>query len=177
VTPTELQTKPAIVDNMRLDRIRVVIVNDLQKQKLQEQSRPGEPVVRTVESYAKEYNKSFQYQFVLPPNLTLSERDVFELTPRLLGLVGLPPERFPTVRISETMRVTCDDTEGVWDSAEQAIVIKRSMLASPESYAATLLHEVAHAVTGASDATREFESVLTDYLGKVVMFAIRPDHR
>jgi hypothetical protein len=172
VTPTELQAKPSIVDNMRSDRIRVVVVNDLQRKKMDERASAGEAPVRTVESYVREYNSSFRYQFLEPSSLTNSERQVFALTPRLLALVGIHAERFPRVRISETMRVTSDDTDGVWDPAEQAIIIRRSKLACAHSYAATLLHEAAHALTGTDDATRAFEGVLTDYLGKVAMAAV-----
>ena len=70
------------------------------------------------------------------------------------------------------MRVTTDTTEGVWDSSIQAIVIKRTKLSSLVGYAATLLHEAGHATTGTVDATREFERVLTDYLGKTAEVAL-----
>jgi hypothetical protein len=43
------------------------------------------------------------------------------------------------------------------------------------SYAATLLHEVAHATTGTVDATRAFEAVLTGYLGKTSLAALKAD--
>ena len=70
------------------------------------------------------------------------------------------------MKISETMRMGRDDTEAVWDPELDAIVIKRARLGSLAEYAATLLHEVAHAMTGTHDASREFENVLTDYLGR-----------
>lgn len=63
------------------------------------------------------------------------------------------------------MRVALGGTEGVWDPELGAIVIKRSQLVSIAAYGGTLLHEAAHAMTNAVDATRYFESVLTDYLG------------
>lgn len=63
-------------------------------------------------------------------------------------------------------------TDGVWDSFIPAIVIKRSKLSSLIGYAATLLHEIGHATTGAVDATRDFERVLTDYLGRTSVAAI-----
>ena len=66
------------------------------------------------------------------------------------------------------MRVTPDSTEGVWDPSLPGIVIKCMKLASLAEYAAVLLHEVAHATTGTVDATREFENVLTEYLGQTV---------
>src|SRR5207253_4403675 len=98
-------------------------------------------------------------------SLGSEERRIYNFTPRILGLVGVTGNRIPRVYISETMRVTSDDTEGVWDSSIPAIVIKRSKLGSLVGYAATLLHETGHATTDTHDATREFESVLTSYLG------------
>ena len=72
------------------------------------------------------------------------------------------------------MRVGFDTTEGVWDANLQSIVIKRSKLRSLTDFAGTLLHEAAHATTGAPDVTREFEAVLTDYLGRVTDRAVEP---
>jgi hypothetical protein len=174
VSVQELQTRPAIVDNMRRDNIDVVVVPEVQKEKVVEQMESGGPPVRIVENYITEYNDSFQYKFVEPSGLTRDEKKVFDLTPRLLALVGITPSQFPRVRISETMRVTSDDTFGVWDSSERCIIIKRSQLASPLAYAATLLHETAHAMTGTADATREFELVLTKYLGMTGSTAAAP---
>lgn len=47
------------------------------------------------------------------------------------------------------------------------------MLRDPGSFAATLLHEVAHPKSGAADQTREFEKALTDLLGDCAIAAIR----
>lgn len=115
---------------------------------------------------------SFDYKFVDYRSLSDEERRIYELTPRILSLVGITGNRIPPVYISETMRVTTDDTEGVWDSSIPAIVIKRSKLVSILGYAATLLHETGHATTGTVDATREFEEVLTSYLGHTATAAI-----
>jgi len=104
--------------------------------------------------------------------LTLEGRRIYDFTPNILGLVSLSPKRVPQIRISETMRVTIDNTGGVWNPSIPAIVIKRSKLSSLTDYAATLLHEVGHATTGAADVTREFENVLTDYLGRTSAAAI-----
>ena len=94
------------------------------------------------------------------------------MTPAILALVGKTLSTMPPIWISETMRITTDDTEGVWDPAIRTIVIKRNKLPSIPGYASTLLHEVAHATTGAVDVSRQFESVLTDYLGRTAVAAI-----
>lgn len=172
VTEQDL-SHPDVIGNMQLDGYEIVLVNDLQKGKLDEQISSGASDVRTLETYVEEYNESFQYKFIEPQNLTSQEKHVFDLTPKLLALVGITGGTTPRVRISETMRVTSDDTEGVWDSAQQALIIKRSRLASPLAYASALLHEAAHAMTGTVDVTREFEQVLTQYLGQTATAAIR----
>jgi hypothetical protein len=150
----------------------VVVITDQQKTKLETQVLTGGPQVRTLETYVEEYNSSFEYKFVELTQLTKEERRIYDFTPRILSLIGLANNRFPKIHISETMRVTTDDTEGVWDSSLQAVVIKRTKLSSLISYAATLLHEAGHATTGTVDATREFERVLTNYLGMVAVAAI-----
>ncbi len=171
-TEQELQSRPNVLDNVRSDGYEVIVVSDQQKTKLEAQVLAGGQQVRTLEAYVQEYNTSFQYKFVDYKSLMSEERCIYDLTPKILALVRILGHRIPEVRISETMRVTTDDTGGVWDSSIQAIVIKRSNLASLVEYAAVLLHEAGHATTGAVDATREFEKVLTDYLGMTAATAI-----
>ena len=171
-TEQELQSRPEVLDSARSDGYEVVVISDQQKSKLASQILSGGPEVRTLETYVKEYNTSFQYRFIDYGILTREERLVFDLSPRILSFVGIAGNRVPQIRISETMRVTTDNTEGVWDRTIQAVVIKRSKLASIVGYAATLLHEAGHATTGAVDATREFEQVLTDYLGRTAKVAL-----
>ena len=171
-TEREVQSRPDILDNVRSDGYQVVLITEQQKSKLQAQIETGGPQVRTLEAYLQEYNASFEYKFVDLHKLTLEERRIYDFTPNILGLVGLSPKRVPQIRISETMRVTTDNTGGVWDPSIPAIVIKRTKLSSLMHYAATLLHEVGHATTGAADVTREFENVLTDYLGRTSVAAI-----
>lgn len=172
-TEQEIQLIPNILDSARADGFQVVIITEQQKSKLTSQIEAGGPPVRTVEAYVQEYNASFNYKFIDPKKLTREERRVYDLTPQILSLVGLTARHIPAIRISETMRVTTDDTEGVWDASIPAIVIKRSKLSSLTGYAATLLHEIGHATTGAVDATREFEHVLTGYLGRTSVAALK----
>lgn len=172
LTEQELQLRPDILDNARSDGYQVVVITEQQKSKLETQMEAGGPAVRTLEAYVQEYNESFEYKFVDVHRLTAEERRIYKFTPKILALVGLTPNRIPEIRFSETMRVTSDDTEGVWDSSIPAIVIKRSKLSSLIGYAATLLHEVGHATTGTVDATREFERVLTEYLGRTSVAAL-----
>lgn len=172
-TEQELQVSPNIFDNAKTDGYEVVVITEQQKSKLETQVLTGGPQVRTVDNYIQEFNTSFQYEFVDIAALSKEERRIFEFTPKIISLVGIPSYRIPKIRISETMRVTIDNTEGVWDASIPAIVIKRSKLNSLIGYAATLLHEIGHATTGAPDVSRAFERVLTDYLGKTSIIALQ----
>jgi hypothetical protein len=172
-TERELESHPDIINNAKHDGYQIVGITEQQKSKLVEQVLTGGPEVRTVENYVLQFNKSFQYEFVKIDALSKEERRIFELTSKIIALIGIPRNRIPDIRISETMRVTLNDTEGVWDPLIPAIVIKRNKLNSLMGYAATLLHEIGHAMTGAPDVSREFENVLTEYLGRTSTIAIQ----
>jgi len=173
LTEEELQSRPEILDSVRSDGFQVVVITEQQKAKLEAQILSGGPQVRTLETYVQEYNASFEYKFVELSDLSSDERAILDFAPQIFGLIGLTDSRFPKIRISEKMRSTGDTTQGVWDSSIQAIVISRAQLSSLAGFAATLLHEAGHAMTGAVDATRDFESVLTNYLGKIAVIALR----
>jgi hypothetical protein len=75
--------------------------------------------------------------------------------------------RRPAVLISETMRLSeaGDPVVGVWEAAEQRIVIRRDQLNALARYAGTLLHEIGHMASGTVDGTLEFETELSRLLG------------
>lgn len=173
LTEEEALNYPSILDTIKSDGYKVVLVSENEKHKIDEQMDQGGPSLRTLENYVEEYNDSFQYKFVEPYQLTPHEQSVYKLTENIISLLGLDISGIPKIRISETMRVTIDDTEGCWDPQINSIVIKRSKLLNLQDYAGTLLHEIAHALTNTDDATRDFENVLTLYLGKIAVAAIR----
>ncbi len=175
VVEHELHSHPDVLDHARADGLKIVIVTNAEKSKLVEQAKAGGVEVRTLENYVAEFNESFEYRFVDPLDLSETERAVFARTAEIMALVGVTGEHAPDVKISETMRISRDDTEGVWDPDLDAIVIKRANLKAETSYAAILLHELAHATTGAHDVTREFENVLTRYLGQTSTVALRSE--
>ena len=84
-------------------------------------------------------------------------------------MVGRRRDEWQVV-VSETLHLTPDGAEtahGLWEPAQRRIVINRRCLVSAELFVATLLHEIGHAITGATDLTSEFEDGLTDLLGTV----------
>jgi len=173
VTEVELQSRPDLIGAAKSDGLEVIVITEQQKQKAEAQVAAGGAELRTLDVYAREFNQSFQYEFIEVKQLNPHERAVFELTPRILQLVGETRSRMPKVLISETMRITASDTEGVWDPSIPAIVVKRPCLSAVSRYAGTLLHEFAHANTGAPDVSRMLEGVLTKYLGLVAEKAIK----
>jgi hypothetical protein len=88
-------------------------------------------------------------------------------------------ERVEEVRISETMRMneTAAEVTGLWDAGPGLIVIKRSQLRRRESFAATLLHEVAHAASGGDHGSLVFEEALTSLLGLFGAASLTDDMR
>ena len=148
-----------------------------------DRERIPEGSTTTLVAYVEEYNDSFEFNYIEEDDLTVSEREIFSKTGEILGLVGWSEEDIPEVLISETMQPEAGrdlesgftiviEAVGLWQLATRTITIKRSQLSSLSEYAATLLHEAAHASSGATDATREFESELTQYLGECADEAI-----
>jgi hypothetical protein len=86
----------------------------------------------------------------------------------ILDLIGGRPLIVKKILISETMRLDgLEEAVGLWERHEQRIIVKRSQLRSLRDYAGTLLHEVAHATSGALDVSARFEDELTRELGSI----------
>lgn len=168
VTSEQLLQGGSLITHARHDGYRVVVIPYMLASKLPTlQDIQGQPV-RTLDAYRTEWNDSFRFTFVSPEQLTPEERAIYEQTKLLMRL--LPPRmtRVKEVLISETMRLNSYnnyEAVGVWEEAESRIVIKRDQLRQRKLYAATLLHECTHALSGADDVTLEFEAGLTQALG------------
>ncbi len=170
VTAAQLAAGSSLVTRARDDGYRPVVVPDSVANKLRGLvDAEGRPV-RDLSTYRTEWNDSFSFDFVPPEQLTDAEREVFGRTDELLGLAA--DERVARVRevsISTTMRLDRGNREcvGLWVPGEGRVVVRRDQLGSFEGYAGTLLHELAHAVSGADDESREFEDQLTRFLGRL----------
>jgi hypothetical protein len=126
--------------------------------------------MRDLEAYATEWNESFQFKFVGERELTRSERAVFAKTDSIFGLIGGRPKAIKQVLISETMRtdtVGYQEASGIWEPGTQRVIVKRDRLTGVRTYASTLLHETAHATSGATDVSEEFERELTELIGAI----------
>ncbi len=170
VTASQLSTHADAVNHARDDGLVVVTVPDNIHSAVAGSLDVNGVPVRDLGVYQVERNNSFKFEWVLPEALTRDERAVWDKTERIVGLVGGLPRHVKAVRISKTMREdfsSGSDTVGLWDPQTSSIVIRRDQLASLSAYAGVLLHEVAHAKSGYSDVTREFENELTKFLGIV----------
>jgi hypothetical protein len=170
LTPSELVNAKDVVDKARGDGFKVVTISESIQQKIKGiEDLAGNPI-RDLGQFKHEWNQSFEFKFVNPKDLTREERMVFDKTKEIVDLIGGFPKNVKKIMISETMRmetVSYREATGLWEAAAERIVIKRTQLRSLREYAATLLHEIAHARSGTSDVSREFEDELTSLLGLI----------
>lgn len=175
-TSGEAMSAPNLVDKARDDNYDVVII----PQKIREKLRGMEDIsgnpIRDMEQFKSDWNNSFKFSFVTEKQLNANEKRIFEQTERILSFVVGRPGIVKEVLISTTMRLdphSYHEAVGLWDASERRIIVKRDQLKTLQNYAGILLHEVAHATSGATDITDGFEGELTRYLGMVVEKAIR----
>lgn len=170
VTPRERSEETYFVNHAHWDGYTLVTIPDLVKEKIGKQRDLEGDTVRDLSHYVDLYKESFQFKFIKRQDLTDRERKVFAQTNNILKLIGGRPKRVKKIAISETMRIDWGagaETVGLWEAHSGRIIVKRTELRSLKSYAATLLHEVAHAASGGMDLSREFEDQLTSQLGEV----------
>jgi len=170
LTPSELVNAKDFVDKAKDDGFRVVTIPENIQQKIRGlEDLAGNPI-RDLEQFKDEWNRSFEFKFVNPKDLTREERMIFDKTKQIADLIGGLPKNVKKIMISETMRMetaSYREATGLWEAAEERIIIKRTQLRSLKEYASTLLHEIAHARSGTNDISREFEDELTSLLGLV----------
>jgi hypothetical protein len=130
----------------------------------------GNPI-RDLDRYRDEWQDSFRFTFIDPSDLSGAERAVWETLPQIFAARGGISPRVTQVLVSETMRLMegrYQEAVGVWQPAEGWIIVKRSQLQSLADFAATILHELSHALSGSPDLSLEFEQQLTAELGGIV---------
>lgn len=170
LTPSELVNAKDFVDKAKSDGFKVIPEPENIIEKIRGlEDLAGNPI-RDLGQFKREWNQSFEFKFLSPTDLTREERMIFDKTNQIADLIGGLPKNIKKIMISETMRMeTTGFTEatGLWEATEERIIIKRTQLRSLKEYAATLLHEIAHARSGTSDISREFEDELTSLLGVI----------
>lgn len=170
LTPWELSDAQTMVDRAKRDEFRIITIPENVKQKIRGLKDIEGNEIRDLERYTSEWNDSFEFKFVDEKKLSKKEKEIFSKKDDIFKLIGGKPSKIKKILISETMRLETqgyDEASGVWEEDEKRIIIKRTQLKSLVSFAGTLLHETAHAISGASDITIEFENELTELLGKI----------
>lgn len=127
--------------------------------------------VNTFEDVQEEYNNSFEYKFIDFNDLTKEEQQVFEFKSVVIDFLN--ENKYNTdieIKISENLRADgcVEDFAGVYSSKLDLIVIRRSTLQNKATFLGVLIHEFTHFFSGYTDNTRDFETVLTVLLGKLL---------
>ena len=173
VTPDELaNSSGSTTEILQNSGKRIVFVPESVKKKAEQES-DGE--ISTIKTVVQDYNESFSYSFVDVENLTELEKKNWQKIPVLLEKLGLS-EWFTDCLISEQLKEDLDNTVGVWDHELQKIIILRTQLKDAVSLFGTVLHEIIHAKTGASDVSRFFECELTNMIGQLSVMCSSDTH-
>ena len=170
VTSDEIQQGTDLVEEARQGGANVVVIPTNLRDKIAEENKneDDDNKVRIFQQFVQERSNNFEFKFVKEYNLEFDEIKVFRLKDKIFEIIGGKPYQIQSVVISETMGkdpVTFYQMEGLWEGQNSRIIIKRSVLQDKQRFCGVLLHEIAHARSGASDATRAFESELTRLLG------------
>ena len=164
-----------LLDHAEDDGYQVVTIPDNIKGDVESETDTEGNEIRSVDVYSSEYEESFTFDWVTESDMTKSERNVWDLRNTVFQWVRKPSGY--EIRVSEELRATDDDdTMGVHQGGEKRIVLRRSTLNDSETFIGTLLHELAHTRTPYPDQTRQFENVLTGFLGTVGYQAIQDAH-
>ena len=176
VTAEEQGQMKDLLERARGDGKRIVTVPDSTREDLRSTSDIEGGEIRDVDVFKSEWQDSFEFEWVNESELSQEEKEIWELREEVLSLVGLNSQ-INEIRVSETMRSIEDGwkAEGLWQPSHRRIVVKRDALSHPSRFIGLLLHEAAHAKSGATDQTREFEGDLTDLLGITGAAAIQGD--
>lgn len=178
LTSEELVSATNMVDEAKSGGYRIVTIPENLKERVRGQKDAHGNTIRDLHQFYSEYTESFEFRFIEPDRLRNDERRVFDMTDAIFHLVGGRPRQIREVKISETMRKEVGsfvEANGLWDAANRRIIVKRKQLGNLKDYAGTLLHETAHAISGASDVSRDFEMELTALLG-VIVSRVLPKH-
>jgi hypothetical protein len=174
-TPEELMYAQNMVDEAKSGGYEIVAIPENIKEKIRGLRDISGNLIRDLDQFKKEYNKSFKFKFIDEKDMTPKEREIFRMTDTILSFVGGKPRKVREIKVSKTMRQESHsfaEAEGLWDPKTGRIIIKRDQLISLKDYAGTLLHEIAHAKSGASDVSGAFEQQLTSLIGMIVSKAI-----
>jgi len=167
-TTNEISSSPDLIDEAHRSGYTIINIPENLKDKVQNNIDLDGEQIREFDYFKEERNENFEFDFISPNKLTLHEKNIYETIPNILNCIGGKPYNVKEILISETMQsddYSYCEADGLFLSHENKIVIKRSILSDKERFIGVLLHELAHAKSGYTDITREFENELTNFLG------------
>jgi len=170
LTPSEMMEDTMMVDEAISSGYKVVTIPENLKNEIKGELDVGGRPIRDLDEFIREYSENFEFKFIKPEELSPTEREVFGKTEAILNLIGGKPKKIKQIKISETMMKdpnSFQEAQGLWVERTSVIIVKRSVLESLNEYAGVLVHEVAHAESGADDVTRDFEDALTELIGRI----------
>ncbi len=179
ISKNDIVNNPEIVANLEESGHRVIIVPEEVKEKAKSIETNTGNVVSDFSHYINQRNQNFEFMFVTPTQLNKYEKNNYELVDDILSLIGGKPKNIHYILISETMQrddFSFNPADGLYQSIEKRIIIKRSVLSDRKRFISVLLHEIAHAISGSSDATRNFETELSSLLGILGEKALSLNH-
>jgi len=168
LTSEELIQDPKMVNEARYGGYDLITIPSNLKEKIKQTTDINGNDIRDLGQFYKEYDNSFKFKFVDFSELDENEKEVFSHTNQIFKLIGGEPDNINQIIVSETMRKEVGsfvEANGIWEHSTGRIIIKRNQLGNIESYSGTLIHEIAHATSGAGDISLEFEQELTRLLG------------
>lgn len=173
LTSQQMLYMGATVQEARQDGYKLVFIPDKMLARLPGLRDVNGNAILDLSGFVKVWNESFTYDFVDTSKLNKKERETWSILPRLLELAGAHAKRVKEVRVSNTMRLdeVAYETEGVWDSPY--IVVKRTVLDSPRHFASVVLHEIAHASSGANHGNLAFMAAIDDLAGLAAVEATK----
>jgi hypothetical protein len=176
VTAQQLLDEKDMVDRARKEGREVVTLPQTVASKLDTVADLDGRPLQSLRQFAADWSASVELKFVGEEDLTDQERKVFRLWRVIAETGGGLPCGFRELKISETMRPSALEgmsPAGLWEPGTGLVVIHRRELRKLEAFAGTLLHELAHARSGFTDVTREFELTLTELIGQIVAAGLR----
>ena len=168
VTPSELQESFHVIDEAKSRNLEIITITEALREKIRNTNDILGNPIRDIDYFIKEDIQSFEFKFIKPKHLEISERRIFNLKDKIFELIGGKPHKILKIKISETMRkdpMTFREVSGLWEESTGSIIIKRTQLGHIRDFCGTLLHETAHCISDSEDVTRSFELELTRLLG------------
>lgn len=170
VTAEEIESGTDLVNEARQGGANVIVIPNTLRDRIAEDNVNAneDNKVRIFTEFVQERSENFEFKIIPESDLSTQERETYSKRNKIFQIIGGKPHYIKSVEISETMQrdnITFSQAAAVWDPENQRIIIWRPKLQNEQEFLGILLHEVSHAISGATDATRAFESELTRLLG------------